>query len=164
LDLTYEDQFAQMQFCAEKNGWTKFISMQNHYSLCYREEEREMNRFCAEMGVGLIPWAPLYDGELARAPSTELTKRAQFDYQVKVITESDKEIVKRVEHLAIEKSWKMAQVALAWIIQKGTVPIVGISSLARLDEACDLKDKRLTDAEIAHLEEPYVSKAIVGHS
>jgi aryl-alcohol dehydrogenase-like predicted oxidoreductase len=153
-----------MQFCAEKNSWTQFISMQNHYSLCYREEEREMNRFCAETGVGLIPWAPLYDGELARPLSHKLTERAIYDRQRKGITESDREIVRRVEDLAKKKNWTMAQVALEWIIQKGAVPIVGISSLARLDEACSLKGKTLTDDEMTYLEDPYVAKKIVGHS
>lgn len=158
-------QFAMMQFCAEKNGWTKFVSMQNHYSLCYREEEREMNKFCHETGVGLIPWAPLYRGVLARPLESEKTTRAQSNKEVREgVTETDREIVKRVQELADKKGWKMSHVALAWIIQKGTIPIVGFSNLARLEEACDVRGKTLTEEEMQYLEEPYQPKAIMGHS
>lgn len=154
-----------MQFCAERNGWTKFVSMQNHYSLCYREEEREMNKFCHETGVGLIPWAPLYRGVLARPLDTAATARALSNVNVREgVTDTDREIVKRVQELASKKGWKLSHVALAWIIQKGTIPIVGFSNLDRLDEACDVRGKTLTDEEMKYLEEPYVPKPIMGHS
>lgn len=176
-------QFAQMQFCAEKRGWTKFVSMQNHYSLCYRcvflssfktrgltsprEEEREMNKFCAETGVGLIPWAPLYRGHLARPIDQGNTERARESLRTgrwKDMTGADPEIVTRVQQLAERKGWKMSQVALAWVIQKGTIPIVGFSNLERIDEAVAVTGKELTEEEMRWLEEPYVPKAIVGHS
>lgn len=160
-------QFAKMQTVAEKNGWTKFVSMQNHYSLCYREEEREMNKYCHETGVGLIPWAPLYRGYLARpagSAQTERTESMKSNPMFSAITETDITIIKRVEELAGKKGWKMSQVALAWIIQKGTIPIVGFSSLSRLDEAAEVKGKTLTDDEMKWLEEPYQPKVVVGHS
>lgn len=153
-----------MQFCAERNGWTKFVSMQNHYSLCYREEEREMNKFCHETGVGLIPWAPLYRGVLARPLDAAVTARASSNVNVREgVTDTDREIVKRVQELAAKKGWKMSHVALAWIIQKGTIPIVGFSNLDRLDEACDVRGKTLTEEEMRYLEELYVPKPIMGH-
>lgn len=181
-------QFAQYQFCAEKHGWTKFVSMQNHYSLvsvfslpllpgvhrigteyelliphqCYREEEREMNKFCQETGVGLIPWAPLYRGNLARPLNTEtLRSKNNMFGEVKG---ADVEIIKRVQELADKKGWKMSHVALAWIIQKGTIPIVGFSKLERLDEACEVRGKTLTEDEMKYLEEPYEPKRIAGHA
>ncbi|KIX04903.1 uncharacterized protein Z518_05774 [Rhinocladiella mackenziei CBS 650.93] len=160
-------QFAKMQSCAESQGWTKFVSMQNHYSLCYREEEREMNPYCHETGVGLIPWAPLYRGLLARPLGSDTTTREESLKGSSLFTgvdAADAEIIKRVMKLADEKGWKMSQVALAWIIQKGTIPIVGFSNLSRLDEACEVRGKKLTEEEMKYLEEPYKPKAIVGHS
>jgi aryl-alcohol dehydrogenase-like predicted oxidoreductase len=159
-------QFAQMQQVAEARNWTKFVSMQNHYSLCYREEEREMNPYCIETGVGLIPWAPLYRGLLARPLGSDATTREESmkGNPMFGVTEADKEIIKRVQDLAAKKGWKMSQVALAWIIQKNTIPIVGFSNLSRLDEAAAVQGKRLTEEEMKSLEEPYKPKAIVGHS
>ena len=112
-------QLAMMQACAEKNGWTKFVSMQNHYSLLYREEEREMNKYCKLTGVALIPWAPLARGHLAR-PASEFgnTVRSAGEKQRVVFptghTDTDQKIIARVEELAKKKGWKMSQVALAW--------------------------------------------------
>ncbi|EXJ77616.1 alcohol dehydrogenase [Capronia epimyces CBS 606.96] len=160
-------QFAKLQHAAEVHGWTKFISMQNHYSLCYREEEREMIPYCHETGVGLIPWAPLYRGLLARPLGSEATTRESTLKNSPIysgISEADKEIIKRVQELAEKKGWKQSQVALAWIIQKGTVPIVGFSSLDRLDEAAAVRGKELSAEEIKYLEEPYQPKAVVGHT
>lgn len=141
--------------------------MQNHYSLCYREEEREMNPYCHNTGVGLIPWAPLYRGLLARPLGTTATTREESmksHPMFKGIDEADHTIIKRVMETAEKKGWKMSQVALAWTIQKNTIPIVGFSNLARLDEAVGVQGKRLTEEEIKYLEEPYQPKAIVGHS
>ena len=160
-------QFARMQNVAEKHNWTKFISMQNHYSLCYREEEREMNPYCHQSGVGLIPWAPLYRGLLARPLGSDKTAREESmkgNPMFKGVDETDAEIIKRVQELAEKHGWKMSQVSLAWIIQKNTIPIVGFSNLGRLDEAVDVKGKTLTEDEMKYLEEPYQPKAIVGHS
>ena len=162
-------QFAKLQDAAAKNGWTKFVSMQNHYSLCYREEEREMNPYCHETGVGLIPWAPLYRGYLARPQAggqggQTARQESMKNHPFNDITKADSEIIARVEELAGKKGWKMSHVALAWIVQKGTIPIVGFSNLNRLDEACDVRGKRLTEDEMKWLEEPYVPKTIMGHS
>jgi aryl-alcohol dehydrogenase-like predicted oxidoreductase len=157
-------QFAQLQFVAEKNGWTKFVSMQNYYNLCYREEEREMNRFCNDTGVGIIPWSPLFGGRLARTvgydESLRSKKPSPFDSG---LTEADEKIICRVEELADKKGWKMSQVALAWHKAKGAVPIVGFNSIKRMDEACDVRGKTLTDEEVKYLEEPYMPKSIQGH-
>lgn len=139
--------------------------MQNHYSLCYREEEREMIKYCQQTGVGLIPWAPLYRGLLARPWQSVTTARSEsMSAMFKETSEADEKIVNRVQELAEKKGWKMSHVALAWIIQKGTTPIVGFSSLARLEEAADVRGKTLTEEEIQYLEEPYVPKKIIGHS
>lgn len=153
-------QFATMQFVAEKNGWTKFVSMQNAYNLLYREEEREMNKFCLETGVGLIPWGPLSQGQLARPRHTHGARRAALP----ALSEADVTIISRVEELAKKKDWKMGHVALAWLKYKGiSSPICGFSSVARLDEAVKAKGKDLTVEEVRFLEEPYVPKNIFGH-
>ncbi|KAI0140654.1 aldo-keto reductase [Pestalotiopsis sp. NC0098] len=163
-------QFAKLQTIAEVRGWTQFVSMQNHYSLCYREEEREMNKYCRETGVGLIPWSPLYRGLLARPLDSETTVREEaskggpHDVKAGSFKDSpDAAIISRVEELAGKKGWKMSHVALAWIIQKGTIPIVGLSNLQRLEEATAVRGKTLTEEEIKYLEEPYQPKAISGH-
>ncbi|KAK4507127.1 hypothetical protein PRZ48_000861 [Zasmidium cellare] len=162
-------QFAQMQFTAEKNHWTKFVSMQNHYNLLYREEEREMNRFCHETGVGLIPWAPLCRGHLARPPSDYgSTVRSAGEQKRPMFTtgtsESDQVIIKRVQELAEKKGWKMSHVALAWINKRISSPIIGFSSFERMDEALGARGKTLTEEEEKYLEEPYVTREIQGHS
>jgi aryl-alcohol dehydrogenase-like predicted oxidoreductase len=126
-----------------------------------------MNKFCHETGVGLIPWSPLYRGLLARPSGSAETTRSEAAKNNSVFnakTSADDEIIKRVEELANKKGWKMSQVALAWIVQKGTIPIVGFSNLQRLDEAVEVKGKTLTDEEVKYLEEPYVPKPISGHS
>jgi len=162
-------QFAQMQFVAERNGWTKFISMQNHYNLLYREEEREMNRFCNDTGVGLIPWAPLCRGHLAR-PSSAFgsTTRSEGEEKANALQtgrqNNDKQIIERVEELAKKHDWKMSHVALAWINKRVSSPIIGFSSVARMDEALDCRGKELTEEEEKYLEELYVPTRIVGHS
>jgi aryl-alcohol dehydrogenase-like predicted oxidoreductase len=126
-----------------------------------------MNKYCHATGVGLIPWAPLYRGHLARPLGSEITARAEASKNnpmFKDLSGADPEIIKRVHELAEKKGWKMSHVALAWIIKKGTVPIVGFSSMARLLEAADVKGKTLTDEEAKYLEEPYQPKTVVGHS
>lgn len=127
-----------------------------------------MNPFCTESGVGLIPWAPLYRGLLARPPKSDVTEREksmQGNPMFKGSEAADvQEIIKRTHELAGKKGWKMSQVALAWIIQKGTIPICGFSNLSRLDEAVGVKGKVLSEEEVKYLEEPYLPKKIVGHS
>ncbi|KAJ9165818.1 Aldo/keto reductase [Coniochaeta hoffmannii] len=162
-------QFARMQFVAEKNGWTKFVSMQNHYNLLYREEEREMNRFCNDTGVGLIPWAPLCRGHLARPPSAfGTTARSKGEKEAMPghhgTVEPDLTIIKRVQEIADKHGWPMSHVALAWINKRVSSPIIGFSSTQRIDEAIEAKGKVLTDEEEKYLEELYTPKAITGHA
>jgi aryl-alcohol dehydrogenase-like predicted oxidoreductase len=162
-------QFARMQFVAERNGWTPFISMQNHYNLLYREEEREMNRFCNDTGVGLIPWAPLCRGHLARPPtdfgSTQRSQEEKDGHPGSHGTvEPDLTIIKRVMEVAEKHEWPMAHVALAWINKRVASPIIGFSSLARMDQAMTALGKVLTDEEEKYLEELYTPKEIWGHS
>ncbi|OBT64633.1 hypothetical protein VE03_06313 [Pseudogymnoascus sp. 23342-1-I1] len=155
-------QFAQLQFVAEKHGWTKFVSMQNHYNLLYREEEREMIRFCNETGVGLIPWAPLAGGALARkAEAHGSTERSRAG---SALGEVDRRIVERVGEVAGKRGWTAGEVALAWIVRRVTSPIVGFSSVGRIDEALGVRGKVLTEEEEGYLEELYQPKKIVGHS
>ncbi|KUJ07869.1 Aldo/keto reductase [Mollisia scopiformis] len=153
-------QFAMMQFCAEKHGWTKFISMQNNYSLLYREEEREMNKFCDETGVGLIPWGPLNTGRLARPSRDQTTARAKNQK----VTTHDAAIIDRVEEIAGKKDCKMSQVALAWINERVASPISSFSSVARMDEALAANQIVLTEDEEKYLEELYEPRPIKGHS
>ncbi|KAF2166872.1 hypothetical protein M409DRAFT_54646 [Zasmidium cellare ATCC 36951] len=153
-------QFAQMQFAAERNGWTKFVSMQNHYSLLYREEEREMNKFCRETGVGLVPWSPLARGHLARPLATQSIRK---NGEKGELPEGDQEIVRRVQELAEKKGWTMSQVALAWMNKRVSSPIVGFSKTERMDEAVDGRGFVLTEEEEKYLEEPYVVRQIQGH-
>ncbi|KAF3920465.1 hypothetical protein ABW20_dc0106001 [Dactylellina cionopaga] len=164
-------QFARMQFVAEKNGWTKFISMQNQYNLLYRGEEREMNRFCNDTGVGIIPWAPLARGHLARQPANfGTTNRSAQEKRLSFLPfhrigaeEADKEIVKRVLEIAEKRSWKMSHVALAWINKRISSPIIGFSSVERLEEALEANGKELTPEEEKYLEELYVDRPVTGH-
>ena len=155
-------QFATMQFVAEKNGWTKFVSMQNYYNLLYREEEREMNKFCLETGVGLIPWGPLSQGQLARPHHINgSTVRSSGK---PALPEADVLIISRVEELSKKRGWKMGSVALAWLNRKGiSSPICGFSSIERLDEALEATGKVLTAEEVEYLEGPYIPKNVFGH-
>lgn len=161
--------FARLQFAAERGGWTKFVSMQNQYNLLYREEEREMNRFCRDTGVGLVPWAPLCRGHLARRPEAfGTTERSRLEQSAAApgshgTAEPDLAIIRRVQEVAEKKGWPMSHVALAWINKRVASPIVGFSSVARLDEAIAATGKTLTEEEERYLEELYLPKAIHGH-
>jgi aryl-alcohol dehydrogenase-like predicted oxidoreductase len=125
-----------------------------------------MNKFCHETGVGLIPWAPLFRGYLARPLGATTARSTTKTAVMKTgeLTDEDETIIKRVQELAEKKGWKMSQVALVWIIQKGTIPIVGFSNISRIDEACEVRGKSLTEEEMKYLEEPYKPKEIMGHS
>lgn len=154
-------QFAMMQFCAEKNGWTKFIAMQNRYNMLYREEEREMNRFCNATGVAIIPWGPLCEGQLARPLSVNgTTTRSEGAAEIRP---ESKEIIRRVEELAKKKGWTMSQVTLAWTQKRVAAPIIGFSSVQRLDEALSARGLELTEEEEKYLEEVYTPQEIEGH-
>lgn len=157
-------QFASLQFTAEKHGWTKFVCMENYYNLCYREEEREMIRFCKDTGVGVIPWSPLHAGRLARPIGYDKSIRSgRPSPHHPSLTAEDEEIIGRVEELAGKKGWKMSHVALAWHKNKGSIPIVGLNSVERIQEACEMRDKSLTEEEVKYLEEPYVARSVIGH-
>ncbi|KAF9639156.1 putative aldo-keto reductase protein [Lasiodiplodia theobromae] len=159
-------QFAMMQFCAERHGLTKFVSMQNQYSLCYREEEREMIKYCKQTGVGIIPWAPLYRGNLARPVGAEETERLKVSGQHPIhkdMVGADADIINRVQEVAERNGWKMSQVALAWVIQKGAIPIVGCNKVERIHEAVDVRRKVLAQEDVEYLEELYQPKQVSGH-
>ncbi|KAF5024379.1 hypothetical protein F66182_3566 [Fusarium sp. NRRL 66182] len=158
-------QFARMQFVAEKNGWTQFVSMQNHYNLLYREEEREMIRYCNDTGVGVIPWAPLCRGHLARPPAQfGATDRSKGEKEAfGELSEVDQNIIGRVVEVADKHGWPMAHVALAWISQRVASPIIGFSSVERIEQAVSARGKELTAEEVKYLEELYQAKSISGH-
>lgn len=163
-------QFGKAQHVAERNGWTKFISMQNHYNLVYREEEREMIPLCIDQGVGIIPWSPLARGFLAGNRTREdfgETSRAKTDTFAHDLyyAESDWDIVDRLKEVATRLEKSPAQVALAWMLHKDGIhsPIIGATKMYQLDEAIDAVDIALTDADIASLEEPYQPKRTMGH-
>lgn len=161
-------QFALLQNVAAINKWTKFISMQNHYSLLYREEEREMIPYCKATGVGLIPWSPLARGRLTRLPASgDQSIRASAEgsgANASAFTDVDKAIIGRVHEIAEKKGWSMATVALAWINGKVEAPIVGMSSIKRVEEALEATGKKLEPEEVTYLEELYVPRTIVGHN
>jgi 1-deoxyxylulose-5-phosphate synthase len=164
-------QFSKAQHIAERRGWTRFVSMQNHYNLIYREEEREMIPLCIDQGVGVIPWSPLARGVLAGTRTregTRLTTRAGgdpfTDYLYNQPTDFD--VVERVAEVASERGVTPAQVALAWLLHKSgvTAPIVGATKPEHLDDALAAEQLKLSDEEIARLEEPYVPHPVLGHA
>jgi aryl-alcohol dehydrogenase (NADP+) len=162
-------RFAQALDKADRNGWTRFVSMQNHYNLIYREEEREMLPLCRAEGIGVIPWSPLARGLLAgnrRAVREADTLRAKTDeYASHLYTQDDFAVVDRVVEVARERGVVPAQVALAWLLSRPgvTAPIVGASKPHHLADALAALDVTLTDDEVKRLEEPYKPHPIRGH-
>ena len=157
-------QFAKALFTQTQHGWTRFISMQDHYNLLYREEEREMFGLCADQKIGVIPWSPLARGRLTRAWD-EQTERGQTDEFGKTLYVSrDREIVEAVAQIADERGVSRAQVALAWMLSKPvvTAPIIGASKLGHLDDAVAALELKLSDDEIARLETPYAPHEVAG--
>lgn len=156
-------QFATAQHVAERNGWTKFVSMQNHYNLLMREEEREMLPYCEETGVGVIPWSPLARGRLARTWDTA-TGRSDTDafgsglYGREVTEQSDRDVVAAVAEIAASRGTSMARVALAWVLSHPgvTAPIVGATRSAHLDDAVAALEIELSEDEIGRLTAPYI--------
>lgn len=162
----YAWQFAKALFLADLHGWTRFVSMQNHYNLLYREEEREMMGLCADQGIAVIPWSPLARGRLTR-DWDEQTERAQTDEFGKTLYKpGDQHIVKRVADVAQQHGVSRAQVALAWMLSKPvvTAPIIGASKTHHLDDAIAALELKLSQEEIATLEEAYEPHAIAGFS
>jgi aryl-alcohol dehydrogenase (NADP+) len=167
----YAWQFAKMQHAAQTLGLARFVTMQNHYNLVYREEEREMNPLCRDQGVGLIPWSPLArgflmgnrrkedKGETTRAKSDEFAH--QMYYQ-----DSDFDVVNRVTELARKRGVGNAQIALAWLLQQPgvTAPIIGASKVQHLEDAVKSLVVKLSDEELKALAEPYRPHRVLGHS
>lgn len=164
----YAWQFAKALHTAERNGWTRFVSMQNHLNLLYREEEREMLPLCADQGIAVIPWSPLARGRLARAwdESTERTRTDAFGKTLySHAVDSDRRIVEAVGAIAERRGVPRAQVALAWLLAKPgvTAPIVGTSKPGQLEDAVAALSLKLETSEIAALEEHYVPHPVLGH-
>jgi 1-deoxyxylulose-5-phosphate synthase len=162
-------QFSKALYTAKLRGWTSFATMQNHYNLLYREEEREMMPLCKDQGIGVLPWSPLARGRLTRSWN-EATERARTDQYGSTLyasdIEADRKVVDAVAKLADARGVPKAQIALAWIAQKPfvTAPIIGASKPEHLTDAIAALSLKLNETEIAQLEAPYVPHAISGHT
>ena len=157
-------QFSKAQYIAEQHGWTKFISMQNHYNLLNREEEREMMPLCVDQGVGVIPWSPLARGRLTRDWDNATSRSETDEFGKGLYKPEDHVIVERVAEVARELGTPRAQVALAWVLSKSfvTSPIVGATKDAHIDDAVAACELQLSAEHIARLEEPYTPHESVG--
>ena len=164
----YAWQFQKALHTAEKNNWTRFVSMQNHYNLIYREEEREMLPLCLDANIGVTPYSPLAAGRLTRDWTAESSLRAQTDCtavsKYDGTATADKLVVERVAELAVRHGVTRTQIALAWLLQRAPVnaPIIGATKAAHLDEAVAALDVTLSREDVAYLEAPYVPHAVVG--
>jgi aryl-alcohol dehydrogenase (NADP+) len=160
----YAWQFAKMLNVAERHGWTRFVSMQPHYNLVYREEEREMIPLCIDQGVGVIPWSPLARGLLAGRRDTERARTD--DYAKRMYNDDDYAVVDRVVEIARKRGVAPAQIALAWILNKPgvTAPIIGASKMEQLEQSIAGAGITLDDDEMKFMEEPYRPHAILGHT
>ncbi|HEV2119587.1 MAG TPA: aldo/keto reductase [Candidatus Bathyarchaeia archaeon] len=163
-------QFAKALFISDQFGIARFVSMQNHYNLCYREEEREMIPLCNDQGIGLIPWSPLARGFLTgrykrgKTPSTSRYKTDKY-FAERFFRPEDFDVVERAEEVAKEKGATTAQIALAWLRYKGVnAPIIGATRVEHIDEAIGSLDIQLSSDELNRLEEPYKTHRILGHS
>jgi aryl-alcohol dehydrogenase-like predicted oxidoreductase len=165
----YAWQFTKALYLADLHGWTRFVSMQNHHNLLYREEEREMIPLCQSEGIGVIPWSPLARGRLARPWQAEITKRFETDQFGKSMyaptEEFDRKVSDRVGQISERRGVARAQVALAWLLSKPgiTSPIVGATKPNHLSDAVAALSLRLAPEEISFLEEPYVPHSVLGH-
>jgi aryl-alcohol dehydrogenase-like predicted oxidoreductase len=166
----YAWQFAKAQRVAERHDWTPFVSMQNHYNLIYREEEREMIPQCIDQGVGIIPWSPLARGFLAGTRTREGERRTRRSESDPLQDEwygrsEDFDVVDRAEEVAGERGVAPAQIALAWLLHKPgvTAPIVGATKPVHLEDALAATELELSTEEIARLEEPYRPQRVLGH-
>jgi aryl-alcohol dehydrogenase-like predicted oxidoreductase len=161
-------QFTKALYLADLHGWTRFVSMQNHYNLLYREEEREMIPLCRSEGIGIIPWSPLARGRLTRPWQSESTKRFETDQFGKKIysqtEDADRKVVDRLGQISEQRGVCRAQLALAWLLaQPGiTAPIVGVTKTNHLQDAIEALSLRLSPEEIASLEEPYTPHPVLG--
>jgi len=163
-------QFAKALYLADRHGWSRFVSMQNHYNLLYREEEREMLPLCRDQGIGVIPWSPLARGRLARAWQGETTRRYETDaFGMKLYGQTeaaDREVVDRLGQVAGERGVPRAQVALAWLLSRPglTAPIVGATREHHLKDAVAALEVHLEAGEMAALEAPYAPHPVLGFS
>ncbi|MBX2818989.1 MAG: aldo/keto reductase [Rhodothermaceae bacterium] len=164
----YAWQLMKALSISERNGWARFVSMQNHYNLVYREEEREMIPLCKDQGIGTIPWSPLARGLLARPASGNTTSRLDSDTITPRLYDApgDREVIQAVENIAIQRGESMATIALAWLLARPTVvaPIVGLTKLSHFDDALRALDITLSEEECAELEAPYQPHSVKGHS
>lgn len=162
-------QFQKALHVAERHGWTRFVSMQNHLNLIYREEEREMLPLCRDQGIGVIPYSPLASGRLTRDFTSETTLRSETDQIAKskydATAATDQQVVNRVAEMAEKHGVPRAHIALAWLLQKQpvTAPIIGATNITHLDDAVGALSVKLAPEEVTHLEEPYLPHRIVGH-
>ncbi|MGM0216775.1 aldo/keto reductase [Enterococcus sp. AZ109] len=165
----YAYQFQKANNVAEKNGWTKFVSMQNHLNLIYREEEREMIPYCLSEKIALTPYSPMASGRLVRDSSTA-TSRSTTDQAQKAkydeTAEMDQVIIDRVAELADKYQTSRVNIALGWLLQKQPVaaPVVGATKMSHIESAVAAVDFKLVPEDVAYLEEPYIPHKIVGHS
>ncbi|KWB43753.1 aldo/keto reductase [Burkholderia ubonensis] len=161
-------QFSKALYTSKLNGWTQFVSMQDHLNLLYREEEREMLPLCADQGIAVLPWSPLARGRLTRdwdASSERLQNDAYGQTLYEAYADNDRAIVEAVATIARARNVPRAQVALAWLLQKSgvTAPIIGASKAQHLDDAVAALSLELSAEELAALEAPYVPHAVAGH-
>lgn len=162
-------QFQKALHVAETHDWTRFVSMQNHLNLLYREEEREMLPLCREEEIGVTPYSPLASRRLTRDPSSESTLRSETDEIARskygATADTDAQVVARVAEIAEKHGVPRVHIALAWLLQKElvTAPIIGTTKITHLEDAVAAQAVTLTQEEVAYLEEPYVPHPIVGH-
>jgi 1-deoxyxylulose-5-phosphate synthase len=161
----YAWQFAKALYLARQHGWTRFVSMQNHYNLLYREEEREMLPLCADQGIGVIPWSPLARGRLTRDWDAATARSETDAFGQRLYPAEDRLIVEQVARVAEARGVPRAQIALAWLASRPavTAPIIGATKPEHIDDAVAALDIRLTPEEIDQLEKPYVPHRIAGH-
>jgi aryl-alcohol dehydrogenase (NADP+) len=157
-------QFAKALFTADAHGWPRFVTMQNHYNLLYREEEREMLPLCADQGIGVLPWSPLARGRLARPWGTQTTRSDTDEFGKKLYVEGDEQVVDAVNKVASRRGVPPAQVALAWLMgdTRVTAPIVGVTKPQHLTDALGAVDLTLDDAEFAELTAAYRPHEVSG--
>ena len=162
----YAWQFSKAQYVADAHGWTRFVSMQPHYNLINREEEREMLPLCVDMNIAVIPWSPMARGKLTRAwdESTNRTESDEFGRYLYGMQESDRAVADAVAAVAKRRGVPRAQIALAWVLRNPAVtsPIIGATKPHHIDDAVAAGDLELTDEEVKTLEDPYVPHPIVG--
>jgi len=159
-------QFADMLHTSDRLGLTRFVTMQNHYNLVYREEEREMVPLCKAEGVGMLPWSPLARGVLAGNRKAQTLRSQEDDYTKKLYTqEADDRVVDKVEQVAKDRGIPSAQVALSWLAHRPgvTAPIVGASKPHHLQDAVAAIDVKLSEQEVSQLESVYVPHPVLGH-